>query len=173
MITVIVQNYNQFSQDFYDSIVNSLQLHRLTCSCGRSACLNIHGYYKRQVHSADGSFILRIQRLRCSECGRTHAILLSSIVPYQQLSLEDQRLIVQAFEERSAPLAVCTPQGSIDENNVKSVILRYRRHWQERLRAEKIPLAPVNDLAIRCFARYFSQFLQIRRSKNLLCLNTT
>lgn len=173
MITVIVQDYNQFSQDFYDSIVNSLQLHRLTCSCGRSGCLVIHGYYKRQVHSADGSFTLRIQRLRCSECSRTHAILLSSIVPYQQLSLEDQRLIVQAFEEHSDPLAVCTPQGSIDENNVKSVILRYRRHWQERLRAEKIPLNPVTDLVMRCFARYFSQFLQIRRSKNLFCLNTT
>ncbi len=173
MITVIVQDYNQFSQDFYDSIVNSLQLHRLTCSCGRSGCLEIHGYYKRRVHSTDGSFTLRIQRLRCSECGRTHAILLSSIVPYQQLCLEDQRLIVQALEEHSDPMAVCTPQGSIDENNVKSVILRYRRHWQERLRAEKLPLDPVTNLVMRCFARYFSQFLQIRRSKNSLCLNTT
>lgn len=173
MITVIVQDCNNFSQDFYDSVVNSLQLHRLRCSCGHSGCMGIHAYYERQVHSSEGSHALRIQRLRCSECSRTHAVLLSSIVPYQQLPAEDQRLIVRAFEEHSDPMAVCTPHGTIDENNVKAVILRYRRYWRERLRAEGIPLAPLTALVMRCFACYSSQFLQIRRSKNVLLKDTT
>lgn len=173
MITVIVQDFNNFSQDFYDSVVNSLQLHRIRCSCGHSGCMVVHAYYERQIHSSDGSFTLRIQRLRCSECGRTHAVLLSSIVPYQQLPVEDQRLIVRAFDGHSGPMAVCTPQGAIDENNVKAVILRYRRHWRERLRAERIPLAPAAGLILRCFACYASQFLQVRRSANVLFADTT
>jgi len=135
--------------------------------------MGIHAYYERQVHSSNASQTLRIQRLRCSECGRTHAVLLSSIVPYQQLPVEDQRLIVRAFEEHSDPVAACTPQGAIDENNVKAVILRYRRHWRERLRAERIPLAPAADLIMRCFACYASQFLQVRRSVNVLFQDTT
>ena len=50
MILISVSNYNQFSQDYYDSVINSLPFHRLTCSCGHSACLSIHrrhGYARR------------------------------------------------------------------------------------------------------------------------------
>lgn len=53
MITISVKDYNQISQDYYDSIINSLQFHRLTCSCGHSACLTIHGYYRRGVFLPD------------------------------------------------------------------------------------------------------------------------
>lgn len=139
MITVIVPDCNNFSQDFYNSVVDSLQVHQLTCSCGHSACLHIHAYYKRDVHSSSGCHTLRIQRLKCSECGRTHAILPSSIVPYQQVSLEDQRITVQAFEGQGDTRQACTPSGSIDENNVKSILRRYRKHWREKLRSEGIP----------------------------------
>jgi hypothetical protein len=87
MITLLVEENNPLSQSFYDYCINSLQFHQLTCSCGRSGCLNIHGYYQRKVKTHDGSFILTVCRVICSECGRTHAILPSSIVPYSQIPL--------------------------------------------------------------------------------------
>ena len=68
MITVLVNENNPISQDFYDSVINSLQLHRIFCSCGHAGCLHIHGYYTRHVKTPAGTVILRILRLKCAEC---------------------------------------------------------------------------------------------------------
>ena len=51
MITLTVKDCNSFSQDYYDSMIASLQFHQLTCSCGHSGCLTIHAYYKRKVRT--------------------------------------------------------------------------------------------------------------------------
>lgn len=172
MITISVSDYNQFSQDYYDSVINSLQLHRLKCSCGHCACLSIHAYYCRSVFLPDSILSLRVCRVRCSECGRTHALLLSSIVPYCRISLSRQVVVVQAFEDCSSPGSLCD-DDMFDENNVKSVILRYRRFWRERLRSERIPLLPLPDLILACFAIYSMQFMQIHRGINILFAGTT
>lgn len=174
MITVTVEECNSFSQDYYDSIVFSLQIHQLTCSCGHSGCLTLHAYYKRKVKPPDGSeVILRITRVKCSECGATHAILLSSIVPYSQISLSVQQIIVDAYESDDDTLSVCTDTGTIDENNVKSVIRRYLRHWQQRLLSLKIALSPSHLLIERCFSFYSAQFMQIRNTFNTLFATPT
>lgn len=173
MITVTVQDNNPISQDHYDSVVNSLQLHQLTCSCGHSACFCIHGYYWRSACLPDGKIRIRILRVKCTECGSTHAILLSSIVPYSQILLSDQCLIIIAFEQGSDRNAVCSQNPLIDENNVKSVIRRYVRHWLQKLLAESIPLSPVSGLVRRCFAVYSMQFMQIHGTFNCLYSDTT
>lgn len=174
MITVTVEECNSFSQDYYDSIVFSLQIHQLTCSCGHSGCLTLHAYYKRKVKPPDGSeVILRITRVKCSEWGATHAILLSSIVPYSQISLSVQQIIVDAYESDDDTLSVCTDTGTIDENNVKSVIRRYLRHWQQRLLSFRIVLSPIRLLVERCFSFYSVQFMQIRRTFNTLFATPT
>jgi hypothetical protein len=111
--------------------------------------------------------------MKCSECGRTHAILLSSFVPYNQISLEDQRLVVEAFEHREDVLKVCTPEGSLDENNVKAIIRRYKHHWQEKLRAEATGFSPLQKLIRQCFSLYSAQFMQVRCTFNTLFSSTT
>ena len=47
MITLSTDFCNPISQDFYDDLLSSIQFHRLSCSCGLSGCLKIHGYYTR------------------------------------------------------------------------------------------------------------------------------
>ena len=168
MITIFVRDYNSFSQDFYDSIVFSLQFHQLTCSCGRSACLTIHGYYFRSVKTPHGVIRLRVCRVKCSECGKTHAILLSVIVPYSQILLEDQQQVILLYEQGKDPYQVCSGNVFIDENNVKSVLRSYRRFWREKLRAERIPLTPLRSLVRMCFSLYLAQFMQIHRTVNSL-----
>lgn len=162
MILISVSNYNKFSQDYYDSIINSLQFHRLTCSCGHSACLSIHAYYTRGVFLPDGIYPLRICRVRCSECGKTHAILLSSMVPYDRISLLDQHTVVCAYEDGSDRNTVCEQNPSIDENNVKSIIRRYTRFWRQRLLSELIRLTEISSLILSCVSFYSMQFMQIR-----------
>ena len=173
MILISVSDYNQFSQDYYDSIINSLPFNRLTCSCGHSACLSVHAYYKRGVFLPDGTHYLRICRVRCSVCGRTHSLLLSSLVPYDRISFPDQHTVVCAYEDGSDRNAVCEQNPSIDENNVKSIIRRYTHFWRERLRSESIRLAGIPSLVRSCLTFYSMQFMQIHRTAAILFPLTT
>jgi len=66
------------------------------------------------------------------------------------------------------------PEDSeIDENNIKSVLRAFRRHWKERLRSEGISLTPVLALIAQCFSFYSAQFMQIHRTCNTLFVKTT
>lgn len=150
-----------------------LQLHQLTCSCSHSACLSVHGYYRRTVKLSSGAIRLRVCRVKCSECGATHALLLSSMVPYSQIPLSDQQRICKDYEEDRDLCMVCEGNPSIDENNVKSILRNYRLCWREKLRSLKIPLFPLADLILSCFSDYSSQFLQIHRRVNKLFSYTT
>ena len=173
MITIFTQDCNQISQSFYNSIIDMLQFHQLTCSCGHSACLSIHGYYNRNVKIPSGTLRLRICRVRCSQCQRTHAILPASIVPYSQIALHDHQKICLYLEEHKNVWTVCDENPSIDENNVKSVIRSYRRHWREKLRSFRIPLSTTKELIRLCFLNYSEQFMQVHRGDNLLFSSTT
>lgn len=173
MILISVRDYNRFSQDYYDSIINNLPFHQLKCSCGHSACLTIHAYYTRSVSLPDGVRPLRICRVRCSECGRTHALLLSSLVPYDRISLLDQHAVVCAYEDGSDRIAVCEQNPYIDENNVKAIICRYTHFWRQRLLSESIRLSDIASLIRNCFSFYSMQFMQIRRTVSELFALTT
>ena len=173
MITIFVRDCNQISQSFYDSVIYNLPFHQLACSCGHAACLSIHGYYRRTVKLPSGPLRLRVCRVKCSECGATHAILLSSIVPYSQIPLSDQQRICNDYEEGRCVSSTCADNPSIDENNVKSVLRNYRRCWREKLRSLRIQLFPLESLIRSCFSDYSSQFMQIHRQANKLFFYTT
>lgn len=167
MITLSVDNYNLVSQDFYDNTISNLQFHQLTCTCGLSAGLTIHGYYYRSIKSGDGIVRLRICRVKCSHCGRTHALLLTSFVPYSQILLHDQVEILVDFEKDRLASSVMERTPSIDENNLRMVIRQYRRHWQQRLLAARIPLHSPNLICL-CFSHFARQFMQIKNTPNIL-----
>lgn len=173
MITITVEDCNYISKELYDSVINSLQLHQLECSCGHHGCLTIHGYYYRSVKNPGGTIRLRILRLICSECGATHAVHLSLIVPYSQVPLTDQQQIILAYEQGEDPGKAVPEDSEIDENNIKSVLRAFRRHWKERLRSEGICLTPVPALIAHCFSFYSAQFMQIHRTFNTLFARTT
>lgn len=173
MILISVSDYNQFSQDYYDSVINNVQFHQLKCSCGHSACLSIHAYYTRSVFLPDGIHPLRICRVRCSECKKTHALLLSSLVPYDRISLLDQYTVICAYEDGTDRNAVCDQNPAIDENNVKAIIRRYLYFWLQRLLSESILLSELSSLIRNCFSFYSMQFMQIRRATAGLFALTT
>lgn len=173
MLTVPVQDFNTFTQEFYNSVIENLQLHQLKCSCGHSGCLSFHAEYERSVITPSGKKTLTICRVICSECGHTHALLLSSMVPYSQIPAETLLEIVTAYEEGSDRNKLCSSGCGIDENNVKSVILRYVKFWRERLIAAGATLASLTDLVASCFSHYSKQFMQIRSTYNDLFLSST
>lgn len=173
MITIEHELDNPFSQDFYDKVIDSIQFHQLKCSCGRCSCLVRHGSYRRTVKVGDGQFRLRVCRLRCSECGRTHALMLSCIVPYSQILLIDTVSILDCYEKRASFSAFLQEHLSIDENNISSIIRRYKKHWQQRLRAGSVSLTPLPSLVRLCFLAFSRQFMQIKTTPNFLFFSPT
>lgn len=173
MITVSVPEGKPVSQKTYDNVVNSLQLHMLTCSCGHSGCLIHHGTYQRSVITPDGKVKLSIVRVKCTECGRTHALLLSSIVPYSQISLADHVLIIQCYEAGNCKNKLLESNIFLDENNTKALHRRYLRFWKQRLLSESILLNPLEQLFCRCFDVFRRQFMQIRCTFNTLFMKPT
>lgn len=172
MITIFVKDCNQISQSFYNSVVFDLPFHQLTCSCSHSTCLSVHGYYWRSVKLPSGTLRLRVCRVKCSECGTTHALLLS-MVPFSQIPLSEQQRICNDYEEGCCVSMVCETNPSIDENNVKSILRNYRLCWREKLRSLRICLFPLDTLILSCFSDYSSQFMQIHRRVNMLFPYTT
>ena len=173
MITFLDEENNTLSQKSYDLCIFNIQFHQLNCSCGHAGCLHIHGYYTRKVKATTESFRLKICRVKCSVCGKTHAILPSSIVPYSQLQLVCCCQIISDLNNGHNINSVCDCYVDVDENNVKSVIRRYTKYWKERLFSERISLAPIKSLILQCFLHYSMQFLQVHRTVNLLFAKTT
>ena len=173
MITVFVRDCN-ISQSFYDSVLYGLQIHQLGCPvCRHSACLSVHGYYFRTIAVSPEPFRLRVLRVRCAFCRATHAILLSSMVPYSRIPFSDQLAVIYSCQQHEDRSRICDLNPAVDENNVKSIIRSFRRHWEQKLLSLRISLAPVRTLVFRCFSDYSMQFMQIRRIPNVLFLSTT
>lgn len=173
MITIFCSQFKGVSQEIYDSVIKALQLHRMTCSCGHKACLSVHGYYGRGIKNENGTIIITICRVRCSVCGHTHAILLSSMVPYSQIQASHQWRICADYESKHDVCSICDDVLAIDENNVKYVLRNYRKHWREMLRSIRLTPSSFTELVLSCFSNYSMQFMQIRRTTNRLFHFTT
>ncbi len=78
----------------------------LECPCCHSKEYILWGHYERGVtylkNNQIYSEIVKIQRIRCQSCGRTHAILPFGIVPYKQLT--DEILLLILLDEENANL---------------------------------------------------------------------
>ena len=173
MITLFVEKNNPLTPYFYNMVINNLQFHRLTCPCGRSGCLCVHGYYNRSVKTPDGKLVFRICRVICRCCGHTHAILLSSMVPYSQVAFSDHLSIINNYECGKSQDAVMNSNPLIDEGCYRYIISRYKKHWCQKLRSEHISLIPALKLINSCFAFFSRQFMQIKNTPNVLFFNTT
>lgn len=170
MITVFIKECNQFSQESYDQAIAGVQIHMVECTCGKRGCLIFYGHYVRNVKFLSELIPLSVQRVYCRECHTTHALLPSLIVPYSQIPLADQQEILDDISKRRSPDAVMERNLLIDENNIKYIVRQYRRHWEQRLLAVGLTLR--DSLTIPCLHAYLRQFMQIHRTRNILCTST-
>ena len=150
-----------------------LPLHRLKCTCcGHAGCLIKHGRYTRKLKAGGEELEERsIQRVRCKECGATHAVVPTYIVPYQWEMLKVQiEILLHWLTDRNYK-DVMEKNHLIDESTVQAVIRRFRQHWQARLATAGLSVEMEAEELVRgCFAHYGRQFLQIRRVPNQLFL---
>ena len=173
MITIKTENYNLISQDFYNKTIDSLDLNLISCTCGHSGFLIRYGSYKRNVQLKDKMVSLTIVRVYCTACGHTHALLLSSLVPYSQIPLEVQATAIHAYESGHTFSHILADHCFIDENNLKAIIRSYKLHWKERLRSAGLSVSGWSSLVFSCFSHFSRQFMQIKTTVNKLFLLPT
>lgn len=166
MITYFSKNFKSINQKKYNSFVTELPIHKITCSCGLSGCLRKHAYYNRNVKTPKGIIKLRILRLICKLCRRTHAVFPICIVPYSQILFEDHLNIIKTYKKGSSLETIMLENEYIDESNIKYIIKQYLQHWNQRLITFKIPLD--SDTALKCLKVFKRQFMQIKCMQNLL-----
>ena len=173
MITLLVEENNPLTPNFYNNLISNLQFHQLTCPCGCSGCLSVHGYYNRSIKLPTGKVTFRICRVICEHCGHTHALLLSSMVPYSQFSTTDHVSIINNYNNNTSQHSLMNSNPCIDENCYRYIIRCYRKYWHDKLVSERIPLTSFSHLIKSCFAYFSRQFMQIKNTPNILFLNTT
>ncbi|MDO4501531.1 MAG: DUF6431 domain-containing protein [Erysipelotrichaceae bacterium] len=165
MITIYVDDFNgEIDQKSYDSIINNLSLNTLQCPICKHFGMKIHGYYDRPVKTVAGIIKIVILRVKCLHCGKTHAILLSTLVPYQSIQLKDQIKIIKDDNIKE----LLESNLYIDENDISRVKRNYNNRFKEMLASEKLTLE--EDIIINFFKRFNRQFLQIKRGFNILCV---
>lgn len=161
MITINCNLIN-INQENYDEIINDLDLYRLICpKCGHSG-LKIHGYYSRKLKTKLGTIYLRVIRVICKECGSTHALLLSCIVPYSSMDLKSHIRIINKDNIKGLMLEI----SDIDESNVAYTLKMYKLHYKERLLSVDIKID--DNLVFNCFKHFNKQFMQIKCTSNCL-----
>ncbi|MFG6339138.1 MAG: hypothetical protein K1W31_12100 [Lachnospiraceae bacterium] len=89
-----VRESNPVSQKSYDDLLQRVELSCLPCTCGCSGACIRYGSYRRHVKTDGRKLTLHIQRVLCRNCGRSHALLPSALVPYSQ-----SRIITAVFSE--------------------------------------------------------------------------
>ena len=167
MITLKVDNLNrEISQKLYDEIIESVDIHLLECTCKRHNMV-VHGYYSRNIKTHNGNIELVIMRVRCKDCGKTHAVLISFIVPYQSIEMSVQiKIIANSDIEK---IMYCNP--SIDELDISRVKERFRLRYKSFMKS--LNLTFEDDLVFLSFKYFKSNFMQIHKGVyNLSSIST-
>lgn len=89
IIIKIGTKIKDINQKSYTNTVNSIDFSKISCSCGATNSFKTHSYYVRNVSFLGLKIKIRIMRVICADCGRTHAILIESMVPFSILSKDD------------------------------------------------------------------------------------
>jgi len=171
MITIFLEKSKGSGQKYYDNLINNLDFHKLTCPCGQTGQLIKHGKYTRSIKTPEGLIPLEINRLKCTACLKTHALLPEFIVPYSRILLKDHLSIIESYEDKRSYEAIMLSNPLIDIDNISYVIKQYRLYWKEKLFAFGIKLNQM--ITQSCFSIFKRQFMQIKRGSNILFLQTT
>ena len=168
MITLIVDHCKPISQANYDEEVNSVQIHTLICPHGHKGCCSRYGRYKRSIHTEEGKLSLSIARVWCSACAGTHALFLSTMVPYSQLPRDVQAAIIQHYDSDHCYDTILDTFLSLDLHTVHSVVRSFNRHWRQRCLSAGISIFDLHSLTSACFRFFKRQFMQIKIRCNSL-----
>ena len=175
MITILTDPSAPISQLDYNNVIIHLNIYNLQCSCGNSGCLSVHGYYHRSFRTSGGKLLLRICRVRCKVCRVTHALLLSSMVPYSQIQVKNQRDILSEYLSRRSYSSILQSNLYLTESDIRHVIRSFVNYRNMTLKKVFVALLEllISDTSLYsliqlCFNHIQRQFMQMKKGINVL-----
>ncbi|MEG0329793.1 MAG: DUF6431 domain-containing protein [Erysipelotrichaceae bacterium] len=168
MITLINDFFNTFDEDIinfqilYNNILSTLDFTNIECSCGSDHCLTKHAYYNRKIKTIHGTSVLKVLRVKCSNCKHTHAVMFSCIIPYSQIMLRQHLDIIGSILSKPNEDLMITYM--IEESTIRYIKKQYKTHWEACLAESKISLDI--HLPSYCFSLFKKQFMQIKKLCN-------
>lgn len=157
MIIIHGHGVNGISQENYDLAIENTDLLLLECPHCLHTGTRVHAYYDRKVKCDDDSFRLLVLRVACKTCGKTHAVLLDSIVPYSPVSMGITIEIIQADTPKKVH-HVFQKYSCLEFCEIYHIIRNFKRLWKERLASYGIVIdANISRNCIRTFKRQFMQ----------------
>lgn len=126
MIVLECQSERGISQNEYNLIVYSQNINTLICpSCKMKDIKKYNGFYPRLIKTNGETIQLKIQKVLC-KCGRSHALMISSIVKNSIISKKDQDLIIKLYEKKMKYEKIAEIVN-VETYNVNDVIRRHRK----------------------------------------------
>lgn len=88
---MIIRNPKKINinQKIYDQFVYSLDLHLITCPNCHDSSWSFHASYDRYTDFLGSKIRIKIVRVICGSCGKTHAILIESMIPFSCLNFDE------------------------------------------------------------------------------------
>lgn len=175
MIQVLENNFKIYSQEDYDNIIFNVDILAIVCpNCNHSGNMVHHGSYKRFVQvDIDFKLKVRVLRVKCKFCGKTHALMPSSIVPYSKFNLKDIINALHMLKNGHTLKQTLDAFPIFDLSTFKTIFYRFKMFWEQKLISLKIHLSLTTYFITSCFANYFSQFMQVAKIKNILYVKST
>lgn len=75
--------------DIYFNAVESMNFCSIICDRCLNSSWHLHAYYTKQVNIYSRMIRVRITRIICTVCGKTHAILIEPMIPYISALFDD------------------------------------------------------------------------------------
>lgn len=150
-----------------------------------------NGFYSRTFYIGRVKIQLNIMQVRCLKCGKTHAILLSVMVPYSRLLVAVHVRVAQEYEKAfkvveeqkkaTAPsgtsvtvteeevlqsadpkiLEIADDEYLVDVEDFYSIARLYSRVWRDKLRTHGVSILNP-DITQICFRAMNAQVMQPR-----------
>lgn len=164
MLSHSSKSIKYLTQQIYNEYIFSFDFTTCSCSCGATGRFVMHGYYTRSIKTPIGKIKLKILRVKCKSCGKTHAILHASIVPYSQVVLNDTTSIIINYENNESIVNILNDNPEITESDVRYTINKFKKDWKERIISiASIPILmflkqdDLQEKVSKCFKRAFMQ----------------
>lgn len=172
MITIIINKFKTLTPKNYKNFFDQINTFSLKCSCNKKGCLIRHGCYNRTIITSEDKFSIDVLRVKCTSCGKTHAVLPHLIVPYSNLSLDYILSIIRDRQHKQQlALADIIPNSylSLDESHLRYILKQFNLYWKEMLTSFNISIFDdIARISSKCLILYNRQFMQIKCVPNIL-----
>lgn len=138
----------------YSEATINLTFNKVVCpSCNMIGNFEIKGYYERTIIVNNYSVRVKILRIKCKDCGRTHAIFFFDFIPYYQLSSQDSKILLQ--------------KSYIDDNYDFELLKKLKKRmeiFKNRIKQFSISINDkIEDITIKYIKERRNSYLQIHR----------